>query len=334
MTQQPNPPSNTREAWRSATVEERFAHLNSEWIPTARHQAVVDAVAEQLDYVRLTKQSRGLLVLCGSGGGKSALCRQLKRVYPDIESEELTRRQLVVMNVPKRCSEVTLASALLEGLGDPAFNIGKARDNRKRAINLLESTGVKVLAVDNFQDIPEHRSTDGVRTVGNWFRDLFDDTKLLMLALGTDNAKKVRLANDQVRRRVVTQMRIPYFSVDTDEHLKECMFVLKEFDERMPLAEDSQLRSPKTAALLYFACNGIFGYLCQLLQRAMVLAAQRQSERIEKVDLEQAFAFIAGDVAELGNPFGPEFKGRELDRVDELFDRMERRIVQESDVDG
>jgi len=314
-------------------MEERFRFMKTLWIAAPAHAAVVKAVAEKVRYVQLTDECEGLLVICGSGGGKTSLCRELKRRYPDDTTDERTLRRMVTMRIPKVCTRARLAKELLFGLGDGAFNFGNAEDNLTRAIGLLRASGVKILAVDNFQYIPERRSTGSVRIVGNWFRDLFDATALVFLALGTEQAKKVRFSNDQVRRRVVTQMHIPYFSVTQDQDLMEWMFVLKELDRELPLAEDSRLREPQVAALLYFACNGIFDYLCKLVKRAMMLAVERGSERIEIGDLEAAFPFIAGDVAELGNPFEAKFKGRALDRADELFHRMENCVVQYDDAE-
>jgi hypothetical protein len=330
MKPKPEGSSNDRSRWKGASLQERLSHIDQIWIDAKPHQAAIDAVSERVRFVEQSQKSEGLLVLCGSGGGKSALCAQLRRVFPTVETAEQTRHQTVIMNIPKRCTEASLASALLEGLKDPAFDQGHASNNRRRAIGLLKSTGVRVLAVDNFQDIPEHRTTAGVRKVGNWFRDLFDDTALVMVALGTEQAQEVRLANDQVRRRIAAKITVPYFSVKSDSDLRTWMYVLKSFDTRLPMAEDSKLQDPRLAALLYFASNGILGYLCKLLKSAIQHATARGAERIEAQDLKGAFDFVAGEVPEQGNPFEEGFKGRGLDRVDELFYRMERRLQDEA----
>ena len=331
MRKRPDQSAPEREAWRGAPLAARFKFLKTLWIAAHAHSAVVMAVTEKVRYMHLTGECEGLLVICGSGGGKTSLCRELKRQHPDDITDERTLRRMIIMRIPKICTRSRLARELLFGLGDSAWNIGTAEDNLARATALILACGVEILAVDNFQDIPERRSTGSVRIVGNWFRDLFDSTALVFLALGTEQAKKVRFSNDQVRRRVVTQIHIPYFSVATDKELKEWMFVLRELDRNLPMAEDPRLRNPQTAALLYFACNGIFDYLCKLVKRAMMIAVERGSETIANCDLEKAFPFVAGDVAELGNPFEAHFKGRALDRADELFHRMENCIVKDED---
>jgi glutathione S-transferase len=134
---------------------------------------------------------------------------------------------------------------------------------------LVEKCGVKLLAVDNFQDVPERRSRGAVRIVGNWFRDLIDETVIVFLALGTEQAKKVRFSNDQVRRRIVTVMHIPYFDSKTDPDLIEWLTLLKKLDARLPMAEPSNLDEPRLAAILLLASNGILDYLLKLLKRAM-----------------------------------------------------------------
>lgn len=312
-----------RSEWRGAQMAARFLAFKQIWIPAPEHDATLKLVNEKSRYVQLTGECEGLLVICESGGGKTTLCRRMLKTFPEVTTPEKTIRQMIVMRIPKICTRAQLAKELLRALGDPACDLGDAEKNLQRAIKLINATGVKVLAVDNFQDIPERRSTGSVRVVGNWFRDLFDEIALVFIALGTEQAKKVRFSNDQVRRRIVTVKHIPYFNTETDTGLVTWMKVLGQLDDRLPMAERANLATPRLASLLFVASHGVFDYLCKLLKRAMMVAVERGSERIEKPDLMLAFALIAGDVVEMGNPFEEGFRGGTLTRIDDLFYRME-----------
>lgn len=313
-----------REKWRGRRLETRLRAMKSLWIDTSYHTPVLEYIDAQSKFIDSSGESAGVLVVCESGGGKTALCRELKRRLPDIRLSDRTIRQMVLMKIPSHCSSKQLATSLLEAMGDPASNTGTAKQQTERAMRLLHTAGVKLLVVDNFQDIPERRSTGTVRIVGNWFRSLIDGSQITFVALGTEKAKRVRIANDQVRRRVMAVRHIPYFSVDTPQAIEEWMRVLRRLDARLPLAESSGLGEPRLAARLFFASNGIFAYLIRLLKRAIAEAISRGSEKLLMEHLRLAYAFNAGDVSPGGNPFEARFAGRPLDRANELFFRMER----------
>jgi len=238
---------------------------------------------------------------------------------PDEHTDEQTYLRIAVMKVPSVCTDGNLYEELLRALGDPEPEAGSAKKKRKRASLLLKKCGLRILAVDNFQDIPEHRPVKGVRSVGNWFRKLMDEHPLVFLALGTEAAKEVRLANFQVRRRYMTQVHVPYFSLETDDGRVAWVQLLDDIDAALPLAESSELSSTKLRTRLFLACNGVIDYLIQLLRRALTLAVRKGQEFIAQSDLEEAYRQLHGDVDDVANPFVETFKHRLLTEEDEPF---------------
>lgn len=314
----------SREVWRGRTVSERFMALKEIWVGTAHHEKAITLVNNKVAHVQLTGESEGLMVICGSGGGKTTLCRRLKKLNPDEITQERTLLRVVFMKIPKVCTRAGLAKELLRALGDPSWDEGNAEDNLRRSTALVKECGVRILAVDNFQDIPERRSRGSVRVVGNWFRDLFDEITVVLLALGTEQARKVRLANDQVRRRIATVHTIPYFTVDTPAACTEWIKALGEIDRLLPLAEHSNLAAGKLAARLFIASNGIFDYLFKLIRYAISLAVESGRESLTQKDFEDAFDLMVADVTEGGNPFKDDFRGTALNKPNEIFFKLEK----------
>ena len=301
-----------RGIWRGVDIERRLSEFPNIWIKTKELNSIIKLIAQKVEFVLLTKEAQGLLVVCESGGGKTALTHEMERLYADIDMEDSTLRQMVLMNIPSTCSKATLAKALLKALKDPAWESGKATQNLARAMKLIRTVGVKILAVDNFHDIPERRDVKGVRAIGNWFRDLLDEVPVLFVALGTKEAKEVRLNNFQVRRRIMTTKHINYFTLDTFEGQLAWKTMMQDIDDALPLAEASGLAKKPLLGLLFQASNGVFDYLITLLKYALSLAVKRGAEWIDISDFEEAYILVHGDVSEQGNPFSPGFECRLL----------------------
>ncbi len=308
-----------REHWRGLPLEQRLVGFKGIYI---LHPQLVDAInfiKDKLSHSRLTGRSDAVLVIIDSGGGKSSLCEYLERLWPDENKPDVTLRRVVRIAIPRPCTAAELAKELLRALGDPCWETGSAKKNRRRALELLDRCGTWLLLIDNFHDIPERRKTPGVRVIGNWFRDFIDEVHLVLVGLGLEPAAEVMLFNNQVHRRIMATKRVDYFTIDTAEHARIWVKALHDIDSALPLAEVSNLHDQNLRWRLYFATNGIFDYLMKLLEHALCTAVMRGSERIEIPDLLVAYMRCHGDVLPDSNPFSEAFKPRHLNEPQEPF---------------
>lgn len=317
----PKPLLDAKLAWHGISLDTRAKFLTTVfWVSTDDTKGVEDALTDCLEQVALYQLSEGMLVIGESGSGKTWLCKMLARKYPDKELEDRTLRPFVVMKVPHPCSKPGLTTALLEALKDPEPTQGTQRKRFERAIGLFSDCAVRILAVDNFHDIPERRDKHGVRLVGNWFRDLIEEhVKVVFLPLGTKDAQEVRISNNQVRRRVPTVKRLDYFTLTTTDGQRRWVKLLFEIDLALPLAEFSDLAKAPLNSRLFIASNGVFDYLMKLIRRAIPIAVKAGRERIELCDLHVAYRSMHGDVEEASNPFSDKFVQRELTQIDDPF---------------
>jgi type II secretory pathway predicted ATPase ExeA len=310
-----------RTKWLQRGLDERIEAFKGIIVPHPQMSSAIQLILEKAKYIKHLGGCDAVLVIADSGGGKSTLCRRIQQMWPDEELPHVTKRRVVTITIPKPCTSANLAKELLRGLGDPDCEFGTAANNRKRALTLFRECGTLVLLIDNFHDIPEGRRMEGVRLIGNWFRDFIDEANLVIVALGLKEAQNVMLFNNQIRRRAPARTHIDYFSLDTPAQRSAWIRLLHEIDEAMPLASSSNLKDGDLASRIFFATQGIFGYLSGLLGRALVVTVERGSETISRDDFKKAFALQHGDVAVSENPFDPSFPMRPLTNEGEPFYR-------------
>lgn len=300
-----------RTVWAGRTVAERSEAIEETFIAHPQVAEAVEAIKKKLKLLAFRKRSSGVLLLANTGGGKSTLCKQLKALWPDVPGMVVVRKPVIEIAIPKPCTRANLAIALLRGLGETDL-VGRADQNLDRAHELLRACQTKLLLVDNFHDIPERRTQGKIKDIGNWFRDLLDKSRVVMLALGIETAAEVMDCNSQLRRRAPGRLRIDYFKLASTEDKKGWITLLKNFDDRLPLAESSNLGRGDFASRLFFATNGILAYLSELLAVAMHVSVQRGSERLEMQDLWNAFETIHCGLGKVRNPFDEAFRMQPL----------------------
>lgn len=318
----PTPPE--KSFWIRKSLHEREAWSTDFYIPYPSVQIIFDHCQQKLEACSRTGQHDAILVLGGSGSGKSALCAQLLR-YGNArfarEDLECTICPCLKLDVPDPCTPFEFAIAILEGLGDPR---PRGRRNKaetiKAAALLLRSCEVRLIVIDNTQDIPARRAARGIELVGARLREFIDGSNALWIFLGTDDALKVVNSDPQLVRRICYRGRIPYFGIDSERNRKAFRFLLKKVDQWLPLAAPSCLLDPKVAGLVHIATEGIFDRLVKLVQRGWIEAVLEEREIMIQSDLEKAFVFLYGPTAESINPFSDQFLPRRLREPGEPFE--------------
>jgi hypothetical protein len=194
----------------------------------------------------------------------------------------------------------------------------KAVEQARRATEVLRNAGTIILAIDNAQDIPELRGHKGVRQVGSYIRDLVDKCHLVVVMLGTEDAKVVVQSNNQLRKRIPGALHLGAYDVTTKEGLAKFLRMVHLFDENLPLAECSGLAKGQVGKALAFASNGTIGCLADLLVLAIGICVRDGREKISLADLDKAYKLHFLGYADVVNPFVPGFnEWRRLDRPGE-----------------
>lgn len=309
-----------RARWNGAPLKDRLQHFKTIYVKHRSIGKVTKFIERELMLRQVEECATGVLVIAGSGSGKSSFVEFLRRQYPDVDTPELSIRPVVCFHVPAVPSPSSMGSALLKALGDPVHGRGTWEEKKDRAEKLLLKAKTIIVAIDDFQDVPSKRKARGVEHVANWIRDVCDfKFPGLVVALGTEQAAVVRDAHEQLLRRMQPRFELPVFSMESADDIKHFRTLLDLVDEQLPLGLSSNLKSAHLARPLIAASNGILDYMMKLLLRAVVRAVERQSERIDFVDLELAFEDLHQVAARAGNPFSPGWNGNALTGPGQIF---------------
>ena len=138
--------------------------------------------------------------------------------------------------------------------------------------------------------------------------------------MGLPRCEGILKVNEQLRRRFSSRLELPAFSIDTKTTELEFRTVLKEIDKALPTEHRSGLADVDLARRLYFASNGLIGYLRTLITGTFELMVSENRSRLEVQLFEQAFIdLIWRDGLNALNPFNAKFQFRRLDRMGEPF---------------
>lgn len=289
---------------------------------TVPYPAIVRVLGElKRGAERCKNEHRGsaMLVLAGSGCGKSHLINLIANLSPPDHSGNVSLFPVVHFRIPSAPTQKGLGIELLRALEQPKANMGSAQDLFNRSIHYLKVAQTRIIMIDDVQDIPERRSVGGVMQVGNWIRDLIDESQCLVVLFGTPAAKQITEKNAQLKRRVPKQMVIRYFDIENDESVRVFSRFLREVDKRLPLAELSKLDELSLVHSIYWATGGISDYIFELLNEAVIMALKDGREHISRGDLKCAFDCMFQDAAVGVNPFSEGGPQRLLDQPNEPF---------------
>lgn len=319
-----------KKQWQGAYLSERLSFLENDLV--VLHPENVNPLGEIRRLYRrcqVTGNGRAVRIIGGSGSGKSHFLELLSKLLPNVETDEATLVRFVLFSVPDNPTPEQLAKALLLAMGDPAWNL--KRDGMSRVWEMIRQAGVFVIAIDDVQDIPEHRGMVGLRTSTNWIRTLIDKCECLVVLVGTHASERVVLSNPQTRRRDATKFLLNYFKITGEKEGARFKRFLREVDDLMPMAEFSGLEG--YAKQLYWATNGIADYIFKLLEEAMEFAVLAGREKITQDDLARGFVKLFQDAAKELNPFAPGGAERLLDQVGEPFEAWDENATIEREED-
>jgi hypothetical protein len=287
---------------------------------------VIHDAVEKLAYCQLVRKCDGMLVLAGSGAGKTKLCDFLKefaeRVYGRIDPET-TICPVIQITLTEPCTPVEISIAVLDALGDPLPRHGSKAEIFARSKYLLRKCEVRLVLVDNFHDAPTKRSARGMKDAGARIRDLMDASAALWVLLGTVDAIAVRNSDPQLVRRLPYEQWLDYFSIKTSKQRQDFKRLLHELDKWLPLAEPSCLIEASALGSIFEATEGILDRLMRLVERGWIEAVRAGRETMIFDDLRKAFNHVFGTRDGKVNPFDDDFVHRRLHGKGEPYEILQ-----------
>src|SRR5207248_1127928 len=146
-----------------------------------------------------------------------------------------------------------------------------------------------------------------LKTVSDWLKVLMDQTNVPIILSGLPYSSTIldSHGNEQLQRRFAVRVELGAFGYESSKERQDFRRFLNVIDEKLPLAEKSNLADPAAALCIYEATNGVVAHVMKLLRHATAIALSSNRERITTDILQLAYEErLAAYEPSKKNPFG------------------------------
>jgi type II secretory pathway predicted ATPase ExeA len=288
-------------------IEDRIQMVEKLYIHFPRNQGALNAIGNCHSHAKLSKESEGILIQGDTGAGKTTVVKLYMQDYPRSVTEEVTIVPVLYATVPVPATCKSLVTALLTAIGDPAAERGAQISQTLRLKRYMEACKVELLILDEFQHFQDRDSLKVLKTVSDWLKVLMDETGVPIVLAGLPYSHTILDAenNEQLRRRFALRIKLESFCFNTSRERQDFRRFLNIIDEKLPLAEKSDLAEPGTALCIYEATDGVVAHVMKLVRRATVIALESNREKLTVEILSLAYEQrLAANNPAKPNPFG------------------------------
>lgn len=258
-------------------------------------------------------RTRSLLLLGDPGTGKTFTARAYCRAHPDVETPDGLCKPVVFTTLSGKTTPKGVATDLLAGLGDPSPARGSLAAQTERIRGLVNACHTELIFIDEVNHFLDHTTGRVLLESTNWLKSLQNKTGVSMVFLGLPNAKRLRLADDQQKRRFVRDVEYRVFKWSNAKSRKHFRVLLQLIQDKLPVKPDVQLSDPEVAVRMFIASAGSIARVMDLIYRANIVAVTAGKECFGIAELAEAFQFeITDDDVQGGNPF---LSSAEADRL-------------------
>lgn len=296
-----------RKTYKKVPIEDRIQMVERLYIDFPRNQSALNAIGNCHSHAKLSKGSEGILIQGDTGAGKTTVVKLYMQDYPRRVTEEVTIVPVLYATVPVPATCKSLVTTLLTAIGDPAAERGTQVLQTLRLKRYIEACQVELLILDEFQHFQDRDSLKVLKTVSDWLKVLMDETGVPIVLAGLPYSHTILddENNEQLRRRFALRIELEPFGFKTSRERQDFRRFLNVIDEKLPLAERSDLADPGTAFCIYEATGGVVAHVMKLLRRATVIALESNREKLTTEILSLAYEQrLAANNPHKTNPFG------------------------------
>lgn len=186
-------------------------------------QDTQNAIEKLLGYIG--RKPKAMLLKGKPGTGKTlSAITAMNSLHQESCSDCLTTKPSIYINVSLFNSPGQLLSAILEQLGDINPYKGVQPQKVKTIIRLFKEQGVKLVIIDEFQDILPKSSIQPTSKIYRFLKGFLDECGVPFLLLGTDNSERFLEVDNQIRTRFLPTQELFTFNCLTE--LEKLRFAL------------------------------------------------------------------------------------------------------------
>lgn len=300
-------PNDDRKKYKNMPIEDRIRLVEDLYIHFPRNAAALKAIEECHNHAKAANEAEGVLIQGETGAGKTTIIRLYARDHHRRLTEDGTIVPVLCASVPVPATCKSLANALLTAIGDPAAEKGTLISQTNRLTKYFEACAVELLILDEFQHFQDRDSKKVLKTVSDWLKLLMDKTRVPIVLAGLPYSHTIldEIGNEQLQRRFGTRIELEPFAYETSAERQDFRRFLNAIDEKLPLAEKSNLSDPGMALCIYEATDGVVAHVMKLIRRATVLVLRAGQERLTMEILSLAYEQrLAANNPAKSNPFG------------------------------
>ena len=304
--------------WRTMTDRERYALLHRLHITHPRLKSLIQEIDSCASFAQQASPDTPhcLAILGEAGVGKTTFVQswiQSATQRQSVSSNEPTALPYVYFALPANASAKGVLASCLSALGDPDPARGGEWVMMERLVKACCASSVRLLFIDELQRLL-NRETGRVRLACvELLVHLVKQTKIPVVFLGSRwEAETIIRANPQLERRVGAPHILHPFEWNRSrpETLLEFRSLMRAIDHCLPF-DPSRLDEEEAAYRMYYATDGILGWIMKLIKYAAMKAIQAQEATLSRYRLAEAYDdCIAPTTVGIGkvNPFTiPDF---------------------------
>lgn len=288
----------------SEKFKEKIKAIEEIYVGYPRVEDKVEKIKYIQEYSNIMSEPECLLITGDTGAGKSTIMDQHMTRYSKEITDTETRIPILTSLIPAPASVKGVAEQLLYDLGDALATKGRTAAKTRRLCNYIKDCRVELIILDEFQHLIDRDSNRVLRTVADWLKTIIIETGVPVVLLGMPEAEEVLNANPQLSRRFAHRYVLEPFEFDSAEEPSEFRHFLKAIDDKLPFDKLSNLADIDTAYKIYYATDGVVGYIMKLIRKAAAMAIRYEKQYITNHMLSRAFKLhIQKDKPTKVNPF-------------------------------
>ena len=298
---------NDRKKYKKMPLEDRVQMVEHLYIHFPRNDKAIKTIREHHAHAKFANEPEGLLIQGECGAGKTTIVKLYMEDYPRTYTQENTQVPVLYAKVPVPATCKNLATKILTAIGDPAAERGTQVSQTLRIKRYMEACNVELLILDEFQHFQDRDSSKVLKTASDWLKVLMDETGVPIVLAGLPYSHTILdyHGNEQLQRRFATRIELEPFAYGTSQQRQDFRRFLNVIDDKLPLAEKSNLADPAIALCIYEATQGVVARVMKLVRRATVIALKLHREMITSDILSVAYEErLAANDPHRPNPFG------------------------------
>ncbi len=244
------------------------------WISYPAAKAVLDAMEECWEHPP-SHRMPNLLIIGDTGNGKTAVVEYFRAQHAPTDRADAEAAAVPVLYClcPPTPHPTWLYHAILEAIFAPYHEKAPAAALHYQVMRTLSQLGTRMLIVDEIHNVFQG-STDRQKLFLNLLKNLANELKIVLVAVGTQEAQNAIATDRQLENRFEL-LGLPRWKYN-DAWRR----LLMSYETLLPLRRRSDLGADDIARKLYAMTDGFLGELVRVLRRAGTNAVKDKEERI------------------------------------------------------